>query len=494
MERKCNVLFAASEAVPFIKTGGLGDVAGSLPPALQAEGCEVRVMLPKFRSIPEEFRRRMEHVADFRLQLAWRDLYCGIEKLEYRGVTWYFIDNEYYFGRDRAYGYFDDGERMAFFSRAIVESLRYLPDFQCDVLHCHDWHTALAPVYLREYYRGQPWFDRIRTVLTVHNLKFKGQMTDFVLEDILGFSRYSPTAGCLRMDDWSISYLKGGLLYSDVLTTVSPTYAEEIRTPFYGEQLDGIFRQREGVLYGILNGIDTEFYDPRRKDVLAAGFSAEKPGGKAVCKSALQAELGLPVSPETPLIAMVGRLTEQKGLDLLQYGLEELMKNPVQFAILGTGDSWWEEMLKGCAEAWPARMSVQIGFDEAMAVRMYAGADLLLMPSRFEPCGLAQMLAMRYGTLPVVRETGGLKDSVRPFERFGDEGNGFSFPDYDGREMTETVLRAAWVYRDESAAFRKMRKNAMTQDFSWNRAAGQYADLYRSLHPEISAWQTGEKP
>ena len=487
MKRKCNILFAASEAAPFMKTGGLGDVAGSLPPALKEAGCEVRVMLPLFRTIPEEYRRWMKHVADFRLQLAWRDLYCGIEQLRHRGVTWYFIDNEYYFDRDRPYGYFDDGERMAFFSLAIVESLKYIASrFPCDILHCHDWHTALAPVFLREFHGGEPEYDRIRTVMTVHNLKFKGQMTDFVLEDILGFGGDSAVAWNLRMDDHSISFLKGGLLYSDLLTTVSPTYAGEIQTPEYGEQLEGIFRQRQEALSGILNGIDTQYYDPRRKGSLKASFSAENLRGKAACKAALQEELGLEVSPDTPLFAMVGRLTEQKGLDLLEYGLEELMNQPVQLAVLGTGDSYWEEMLKWRAGAYPGRMRAVIGFDEPLALRMYAGADLLLMPSRFEPCGLAQMVAMRYGTLPLVRETGGLKDSVRSFDRFADEGNGFSFPDYDGWELTETVRQALHVYREEPEVFRKLIGNAMGQDFSWHQAAGRYIGLYRSLQPEMS--------
>ncbi len=486
MERKCNVLFAAFEAVPFIKTGGLGDVAGSLPPALQKTGCEIRVILPKFRTIPAEFRRQMKHVTDFHLQLAWRELYCGIEELQYQGVTWYFIDNEYYFGRDSAYGYFDDGERIAFFSRAIVESLDYLPDFQCDILHCNDWHTALAPVYLREYGQGEPVYDRIKTVFTIHNLKFQGRMSDAVLEDIVGFPQDSAPAGALRMDSSSISFLKGGLLYSDVLTTVSPTYAQEIKTPLFGEQLEYIFRQRAGVLYGILNGLDTETYNPQQNAALPACFSAADLTGKAVCKSAVQEEMGLYVETDTPLIVMVGRLTEQKGLDLLPEGIDVLMQDSIQLAVLGTGDFDYEQMLREYAGAYPGRMSVQTRFDEGLAARMYAGADLLLMPSRFEPCGLAQMIAMRYGTLPVVRETGGLKDSVRPYEQFGEEGTGFAFPDYDTHEMTDTVLRAVGLYRTRPEVFRKLIENAMGQDFSWNRAAARYCELYASLRPEIA--------
>ena len=487
MKNKLGVLFAAFEAVPFIKTGGLGDVAGSLPPALQAAGYEVRVMLPKFSAIPEQYRTRMTHVADFQMPLAWRNLYCGIEQLVYNGVTWYFIDNEYYFRRERAYGYFDDGERIAFFSKAVVESLQYLPDFRCDILHCNDWHTALSPIFLREFYRGQPVYDRVKTVLTVHNLKFQGQMSDFVLVDILGFSSDSGAGQSLRSDSSSINFMKGGLLYSDALTTVSPTYAQEIKTPYFGERLEGIFQWREGSLRGILNGIDTTAYDPAGDKALPARYSPADLGGKAVCKAAVQKELGLREDPDAPLVIMIGRLTEQKGLDLLRWGLEELLARGIQLAVLGTGDEAYEQMLVGYALASSGRMSAQVRFDDALARRMYAGADLLLMPSRFEPCGLTQMIAMRYGTLPVVRETGGLKDSVLPYERWGEDATGFSFPDYDARQMTDTVLRAAELYRTRPEVFRKLRKNAMTQDFSWNSAAQRYGELYASLCPEAAS-------
>ena len=400
MRRKIRVLFAAFEAVPFMKTGGLGDVAGSLPPVLKAAGCEVRVMLPKFGTIPEEYKEKMTHVTEFQVHLGWRTLYCGVDKLQYKGVTWYFLDNEYYFKREKAYGYFDDGERIAFFSRAIVESLQYLPDFKCDVLHCNDWHTALAPVFLRELYQGRPLYENVKTVLTVHNLKFQGQMSDYVLGDVLGLAGVPAAADQLRSENQTVNFLQGGLSYSDVLTTVSPTYAQEIQNAFYGERLEDLFRRRESVLHGILNGIDTAAYDPAGDPALPAPYSAADKSGKALCKAALQQELGLKADPDVPLVAMIGRLTGQKGLDLVQCVLPDLLREDIQIAVLGTGDWEYEEMLKGYALSSGGKMSAQIRFDEALSHRLYAGADLLLMPSLFEPCGLAQMIAMRYGTLP----------------------------------------------------------------------------------------------
>ena len=493
MRRKIRVLFAAFEAVPFMKTGGLGDVAGSLPPVLKNAGCEIRVMLPKLGIIPEEYREKMTPVAEFQVSLGWRSLYCGVEKLQHKGITWYFLDNEYYFKREKAYGYFDDGERIAFFSRAIVESLQYLPDFKCDVLHCNDWHTALAPVFLRELYQGLPLYENVKTVMTVHNLKFQGHMSDYVLGDILGLAGISAAADQLRSDEHTINYLKGGLSYSDVLTTVSPTYAEEIKNSFFGEHLEDLFRRRESVLHGILNGIDTSAYDPAHETGLPANFSAEDKSGKAVCKAALQKELGLNVDPEVPLVAMVGRLTGQKGMDLIRCVLGDMLAKPIQIAVLGTGDWEYEELLKGYALSSGGRMSAQIRFDEALSHRMYAGADILLMPSLFEPCGLAQMIAMRYGTLPVVRETGGLKDSVIPYNQYTGEGTGFSFANYNAHEMMGTVEKAAVVCRTQPEVWAKLMDNAMAQDFSWEKAADRYAAIYYSTHPEITPYKKSKE-
>ena len=483
-KRKIRVLFASFEAVPFMKTGGLGDVAGSLPQALLKTGIEVRVMLPNFRTIPEQYRSKMTHVTDFYVSLGWRNVYCGVEKLRHNGVLYYFIDNEFYFGRDKAYGYFDDGERMAFFSKAIVESLQYLPDFPCDVLHCNDWHTALAPVFLREFYQGIPLYENVKTVMTVHNLKFQGEMSDYVLGDILGLAGNPAAASQLREGPGAVNFMKGGLCYSDILTTVSPSYAEEIKDPFYGEQLEDIFRRRSSILYGILNGIDTKLFDPASEADLPAHFTASDRSGKAVCKAAVQKELGLVEDPDTPLIVMIGRLTSQKGLDLVRHVLGELLTHPIQLAVLGTGDAEYENLLKQFAWGSHGKMSAQIRFDEGLAHRMYAGADMLLMPSLFEPCGLAQMISMRYGTLPVVRETGGLKDSVIPYNQYTGEGTGFSFAEYNAHTMMFTLFAAADLYRSDPKAWNRLMDNAMAQDFSWGRAAKEYAAIYARLHPE----------
>ena len=482
-KRKIRVLFAAFEAVPFMKTGGLGDVAGSLPKALLDVGVEARVMLPKFATIPEKYRSKMTHVTDFNVNLGWRNLYCGVEKLRHKGVIYYFIDNEYYFGREKAYGYYDDGERMAFFSKAIVESLQYLPGFACDVLHCNDWHTALAPVFLREFYQGLPLYENVKTVMTVHNLKFQGQMSDYVLGNVLGLEGNYAAESQLRVGQGAVNFMKGGLCYSDVLTTVSPTYAQEIKSPFFGEHMEDIFRRRSDILYGILNGIDTGVFNPSSEKVLPANFTASDRSGKAVCKAALQRELGLIEDPDVPLIAMVGRLNSQKGLDLVRHVLGALLTHPIQIAVLGTGDAEYESLLTNYALGSGGKMSAQIRFDEALSHRMYAGADMLLMPSLFEPCGLAQMIAMRYGTLPVVRETGGLKDTVIPYNKYTGEGTGFSFAEYNAHTMMFTLLGAADLYRNQPEAWSRLMDNAMAQDFSWDRAARDYADIYNNLHP-----------
>ncbi len=489
MRRKIRVLFAASEAEPFIKTGGLGDVGGSLPKALKKAGCEVRVILPKYSSIAEKYTEKMTHLTDFTVSLGWRNQYCRIEKLVYEGVTYYFVDNEYYFNRDKAYGYFDDGERMAFFSKVIVESLKYLPDFKCDVLHLNDWHTAPAAVFLRELYRGDELYDNVKTVFTVHNLKFQGKYSDSVIGDILGLHEIPAAVEQLKCDDGAASYMKGALLYSDMLTTVSPTYAEEVKTEFFGEGVDWIFRRRADVLHGILNGIDTEKYDPETDKTMVANFTAADLSGKEECKKALCEELGLEYNAELPLAVMIGRLTEQKGMDLVAHVLDEMLQAPIQIAVLGTGDKVYEEMLVDRAGKYPGKFAARVTFDVALSQRMYSGADMFIMPSLFEPCGLAQMIAMSYGTLPIVRETGGLKDSVAPYNEFTGEGTGFSFANYNAHEMKDTILGAAELYRTDKKVWQKLMRNAMAVDFSWDRSAEVYTDLYYSLHPEITPWK-----
>lgn len=488
MKRDVRVLFAAYEATPFMKMGGLGDVAGSLPIALQDQHCDVRVILPKFSTMPSEYYAKMEHVCEFQVPLGWRQLYCGVESLQYKGITWYFIDNEYYFKREAAYGYFDDGERVAFFSKAIVEAIQYL-DFEPDVLHCNDWHTALAPVFLREFYRGIPKYDRIKTVFTVHNLKFQGQMSDYVLGDILGLQDIPAAANQLRMDKDSINFMKGALSYSDILTTVSPQYANEIQSAEYGEQLDSIFQRRNSILYGILNGIDSYSYTPKMDMWIQKNYSVKDLSGKKECKLALQKEVGLEVNGDKPLVAIISRLTRQKGLDLVIHQLSQFRNNDIQLVVLGTGDRDYEELLKAHALSSCGQISAQIRFDEGLAHRVYAGADMILVPSLFEPCGLTQMIGQAYGTLPIVRETGGLKDSVLPYNQYTKEGDGFSFRNFNAHEMFQTVWNAVDVYRNHPEDWKQLMIQAMNKDHSWQQSAKQYADLYYSLQGDLEVPQ-----
>lgn len=484
--KKMQIVFASAECAPFVKTGGLGDVAGSLPAALVRAGAEVIVMVPKYATIKDEYKAQMEHFSDFYVSLGWRNEYCGLEKLEHDGVTYMFIDNERYFARDYPYGFFDDGERFAFFSKAITESLQHLPaGFECDILHCNDWQTALAPVFLREFYQGLPLYDRVKTVFSIHNVAFQGQFSDTVMEDILGVAHIPAAASQLRCDACSINYMLGALRYADAITTVSPTYANEIQTPEFGEGLDGVLRERSYALQGILNGIDVAGFDPATDKRIAANYTVEDRSGKAVCKAKLQEELGLEVRDDRPLMVMVTRLTRQKGLDLVMYALDRILAGGVQVAVLGTGDRDYEDGLRYFQDKYPGTMAARIEFDPALSQRMYAGADMFLMPSKFEPCGLSQIIAMRYGTLPIVRETGGLKDTVIPYNEFTGEGTGFSFSNFNGDEMGDAVFRAARLFWDNRDAWNQLVTQAMSQDFSWTRSADKYLDLYFFMHPEI---------
>lgn len=484
--KKMQIVFASAECAPFVKTGGLGDVAGSLPAALVRAGAEVIVMVPKYATIKDEYKAQMEHFSDFYVSLGWRNEYCGLEKLEHDGVTYMFIDNERYFARDYPYGFFDDGERFAFFSKAITESLQHLPaGFECDILHCNDWQTALAPVFLREFYQGLPLYDRVKTVFSIHNVAFQGQFSDTVMEDILGVAHIPAAASQLRCDACSINYMLGALRYADAITTVSPTYANEIQTPEFGEGLDGVLRERSYALQGILNGIDVAGFDPATDKRIAANYTVEDRSGKAVCKAKLQEELGLEVRDDRPLMVMVTRLTRQKGMDLVMYALDRILAGGVQVAVLGTGDRDYEDGLRYFQGKYPGTMAARIEFDPALSQRMYAAADMFLMPSKFEPCGLSQIIAMRYGTLPIVRETGGLKDTVIPYNEFTGEGTGFSFSNFNGDEMGDAVFRAARLFWDNRDAWNQLVTQAMSQDFSWTRSADKYLDLYFFMHPEI---------
>lgn len=484
--KKMQIVFASAECAPFVKTGGLGDVAGSLPAALVRAGAEVIVMVPKYATIKDEYKAQMEHFSDFYVSLGWRNEYCGLEKLEHDGVTYMFIDNERYFARDYPYGFFDDGERFAFFSKAITESLQHLPaGFECDILHCNDWQTALAPVFLREFYQGLPLYDRVKTVFSIHNVAFQGQFSDTVMEDILGVAHIPAAASQLRCDACSINYMLGALRYADAITTVSPTYANEIQTPEFGEGLDGVLRERSYALQGILNGIDVAGFDPATDKRIAANYTIDDRSGKAVCKAKLQEELGLEVRDDRPLMVMVTRLTRQKGMDLVMYALDRILSGGVQVAVLGTGDRDYEDGLRYFQDKYPGTMAARIEFDPALSQRMYAAADMFLMPSKFEPCGLSQIIAMRYGTLPIVRETGGLKDTVIPYNEFTGEGTGFSFSNFNGDEMGDAVFRAARLFWDNREAWNQLVTQAMSQDFSWTRSADKYLDLYFFMHPEI---------
>ena len=495
---KLHIAFASAEAAPFVKTGGLGDVAGSLPHALKAAGAEVVVFVPKYDTIAQEYKDRMEHLCDFYVPLGWRNEYCGLERLNHEGVDYLFVDNERYFSRGYPYGFFDDGERFAYFSKAIVEALQYLPhtldNFTCDVLHCNDWHTAMAPVFLREFYQALPLYQNVKTVFSIHNIAFQGQYSAKVLNDILGLAHIPAAAFQLTCGPDAINYMQGALNYTDAITTVSPTYAEEIKTPDFGEHLDGILRRRAPILQGIVNGIDTTSFDPTTDPRIAQNFTVEDRSGKAVCKARLQQELGLEVRDDRPLMVMVTRLTRQKGMDLVTYALDRILSGGVQVAVLGTGDTEYENALRYFEGKYPGTMAARIQFDPALSQRMYAGADLFLMPSLFEPCGLSQMIAMRYGTLPIVRETGGLKDTVIPYNCYTGEGTGFSFAHFNGDEMADAVFRAARLFWDDRAAFNGLVENAMRADFSWKRSADAYIALYHNLHPEIPMPQPKPEP
>ncbi|MFA7468913.1 MAG: glycogen synthase GlgA [Desulfotomaculaceae bacterium] len=473
-----NVLFAIAEGYPFAKTGGLGDVGGSLPGAINQLRGRVRVIMPRYGSIPRELAKNIKPVTSFRISLGWRRQYCGLGELDYKGVRYYFIDNEYYFKRDKLYGYKDDGERYAFFCRGALESVVHLKGFRPDLLHCHDWHTALIPVMLKEFYCSDPYYYGMKTLFTIHNLRHQGIYPREALWDLLGLRDNSRAVQDLDFGG-NVNYLKGALLNADGISTVSPTYAWEIQDPFYGEGLDDVLRKRKGQLVGILNGIDYDHFNPETDPCLFVNYgdSLDK---KAENKSKLQALLHLPVNKQVPMIALISRLTDQKGLDLLAHILEELLQDKLQLVVLGVGERKYERMFEYFTSRYPDKIAVGLMFNEVLARRIYAGADLLLMPSLFEPCGLSQMIAMRYGTVPLVRETGGLKDSVLPFNKYTREGNGFSFANYNAHELLFTIRRALSIYRDDVPAWEKLRERARQRDFSWNRSAGKYLRLYEN--------------
>ena len=480
--KKMQIVFASAECAPFVKTGGLGDVAGSLPAALVRAGAEVIVMVPKYATIKDEYKSQMEHFSDFYVSLGWRNEYCGLEKLEHDGVTYMFIDNERYFARDYPYGFFDDGERFAFFSKAITESLQHLPaGFECDILHCNDWQTALAPVFLREFYQGLALYDRVKTVFSIHNVAFQGQFSDTVMEDILGVAHIPAAASQLRCDACSINYMLGALRYADAITTVSPSYAEEITTAYYGERLDGLIRARRDSLYGVLNGIDVDEYNPATDPMIYKNYTLKDMSGKAENKAKLQKDLGLKVDPDIPLIAMVGRLSNQKGLDLVDCVIGDIMSEKVQMAVLGMGDARYTNLFSWAEQQYRGQLAARFAMDHELAHKMYAGADFFLMPSLFEPCGLSQLISLRYGTIPIVRETGGLRDTVLSYNEYTQAGNGFTFLNYNAHDMLNVIRRALEYYRDHPDVIKLLRTRGMQGDYSWTHSAGEYVKLYEKL-------------
>ena len=473
------VLYTASEAVPFCKTGGLADVAGSLPPALAAQGVETAVILPLYRRVKERFADQLTFLCYDYVDLAWRHAYCGLFSLKKDGVTWYFLDNEQYFGRPELYGCADDGERFGFFSRAVVKMLDHL-DFWPDVIHCNDWQTALIPIYLKDDGVREERYRSVRTVLTIHNIEYQGRYDPYCLGDLFGLDRGWVDDGTLLLDG-DLNLLKGAILTADAVNAVSPTYAQELKNPYFAHRMEGILTQCGYKLSGVLNGIDMKLYDPAADPRIAANYTAEDVSGKAADKAALQKALGLRPEPETPIIAMVSRLVTHKGLDLIREVMGDIMELPVQFVLLGSGDAAYEDFFRHAAERWPERMAIRLGYDEALSMAIYAGADLFLMPSRSEPCGLSQMIAMRYGTVPIVRETGGLKDTVQPYEAWRDAGTGFTFANYSSADMLHVIREAVYLYKDYPDAFARLRRRAMERDFSWNRSAGDYLKIYAAV-------------
>ncbi len=476
-----NILYVTSEAVPFCKTGGLADVAGSLPPSLAANGDRVSVILPLYETVKDKWGDRLHFEKWTFVRLAWRSVYCGLFSVEREGVTWYFVDNESYFRRSDLYGYYDDGERFAFFSRAVTELLRSLPE-KPDVVHCNDWQSALVPVYIRDEAVRNDFYKSIRTVITVHNIEYQGRYGRETVEDLFGLDRGWFDGGTIEFGG-DVNLLKGGIVTADAVTAVSPTYAQELKCAYFAHGLENVMRMSEGKLHGVLNGIDMKRYDPAHDESLAAPYSADDLTGKRQDKAALQKLLGLKEAPGTPILAMVTRLVSHKGLDLVCETLDTIMEKDVQFVVLGKGDAKYETFFEYARQRYGGRMAVHLGYSEQLAMQIYAGADLFLMPSKSEPCGLSQMIAMRYGTVPIVRETGGLKDTVHAYEAWNGAGNGFSFADYNAGDMCHVVCQAIDLYHNNKDAYAALQKRGMTADFSWTRSAKAYDDIYSSILP-----------
>lgn len=479
-DKELKVIFAAFEASPFVKTGGLGDVAGALPKYLKYEGVHIRVIMPLLSIISPEYRKQMQKVNEFTVPFGWRNQYLGLYKLVFGNVIYYFLDNEYYFKRDRVYGNFDDGERIAFFSKALLESIEYI-SFEPDIIHLNDWHTALSAVYLREMYQGIEKFRKMKIILTIHNLKFQGKFDKKMIEDPLDLARYKDAPRQL-LDGDAVNFMRGGLNYADYITTVSPTYAEEVKTAFYGEGLQDIFIRRASIFKGIVNGIDYSEYNPITDDNLYKSYGVNTLPFKYDNKTELQKELGLIVNKDICMIGLVSRLTDQKGMDLLLAIFEEMINTlNVQFVLLGLGDKKYEDSFRYFENKYKGRVSSSICFSNERSMRIYAAADLFLVPSIFEPCGLTQLIAMRYLSIPIVRETGGLKDTVEPFNKYTKEGTGFSFMNINAHELLYTIKDAVNLYYNDRETFNEIAKRAGSKDNSWVKSAKEYKILYESI-------------
>ncbi|MFT8362352.1 MAG: glycogen synthase GlgA [Sporolactobacillus sp.] len=473
-----NVVFAASECVPFIKTGGLGDVVGALPKALVHKKVQVSVILPKYKKLSPAYLERMTFIKSITVPVGWRNQYCGIFMLQMDDITYYFLDNEYYFNRDGCYGYYDDGERFAFFSRAVLDVLPHLP-VHADLIHCHDWQTGPVCALLKShYFQSQPFYQTIRTLFTIHNLQYQGVYPRSVLHDLLDLDESFFQSNGLEFYG-NVSYMKAGLAFADRLSTVSATYANEIQMSYYGEHLDGFLRWRSHDLHGIINGIDRSRYSPSSDSALVAPFN--QPEGKRANKKALQSQLGLPVDEQVPMIAMITRLVSQKGIDLVLRVFHEIVDLNCQFVLLGTGDYEFEQAFQHLETKNSNKFSCNIYFDDTLARRIYAASDLFLMPSKFEPCGIGQLLALRYGSLPLVRETGGLKDTVVAYNEYTDEGYGFSFTNYNAHDMLNVIRHAVQLYADDPQTWARLVSRAMSLNFGWDASAAQYIELYQEM-------------
>lgn len=473
------ILIAASEAAPFVKSGGLGDVIGSLPKSIAGKDCEVAVVIPLHEGISPELRKKMTYISNIFVPVSWRTQYCGIFKYEEKNVTWYFIDNEYYFKRGNAlYGCYDDAERFAFFSTAVLEILPVI-DYYPDILHCHDWQTALVPIFYKLKYYDRDKYESIKTIFTIHNIEYQGVFDREIVENVLGISMREFENGFLEFNG-AVNLMKAAIICSDKVSTVSPTYAEEIKTPEFGHGLDAILRNEAGKLSGIINGIDQKVYDPAKDKRLFYSFSKKDISGKEKNKKELQSLVNLPCDKDIPVIGMVTRLVSHKGLDLVSAVIDDLLQDNLQLIVVGTGDWKYEQFLRDKQWQYPFKLSVNIAFNSELAQKVYGGSDMFLMPSRSEPCGLAQMIALRYGTIPIVRETGGLRDSITPYNKFTGEGNGFSFADYNAHDMLQTIREACSLYTDKEA-WTKLVENGMNTDFSWKKSAQKYIKLYEEM-------------